>query len=265
MHKFVSLGEHFTCAVPKSKSKLRPNPNPIRILELSWASNIGSIARTLSHTLSNYVRRLSILDSRAQILWGQPKCSAKLFQPHTLDCVWKSVCVCVCLCVPTSISIIWSALQLRLQFSRSAYGGHFMAFHWFGWPTKGGRGQGEGKGHNCLGAGYGFRFFVCVFVDLATKQRKMYKNRWLFCGPHGNRLRKNIDAVGEHLLHPKPKSEGTRSQYTPAVAIASKGEKEWERSGTKTAESKHAGACFTAVFVWSFMWPIYGLHVVVCV
>lgn len=180
-------------------------------------------------------------------------------------CVCTWLCVCVCLCVPTSISIIWSALQLRLQFSRSAYGGHFMAFHWFGWPTKGGRGQGEGKGHNCLGAGYGFRFFVCVFVDLATKQRKMYKNRWLFCGPQRNRLRKNIDAVGEHWLDPKPKSEGTRSQYTPAVAIASKGEKEWERSGTKTAESKHAGACFTAVFVWSFMWPIYGLHVVVCV
>lgn len=66
---------------------------------------------------------------------------------------------------------------------------------------------GRGKGHNCLGAGYGFRFFVCVCVNLATKQRKMYKNRWMFCGPHGNRLRKNIDAVGQHWLDPKPKSE----------------------------------------------------------
>lgn len=60
-------------AVPKSKSKPRPNPNPIRILELSWASNIGSIARTpVSHTLSCPTMLgdspFSILDSRAQIL-----------------------------------------------------------------------------------------------------------------------------------------------------------------------------------------------------
>lgn len=129
-------------------------------------------------------------------------------------CVCVAVCACVAVCVSVCVCPLRFLLfEAHFSFGFSSAAVHMEATLWLSTDLAalpkgtGNRGEGEGKGHNCLGAGYGFRFFVCVCVNLATKQRKMYKNRWMFCGPHGNRLRKNIDAVGQHWLDPKPKSE----------------------------------------------------------
>lgn len=176
--------------------------------------------------LSNYVGRLYILHSRLSTLvrksFEVSQNALQNFSSHThstvsmRECVRVCGCVCVCDCVCVSVCVCplrFLLFEAHFSFGFSSAAVHMEATLWLSTDLAalpkgtGNRGEGEGKGRNCLGAGYGFRFFVCVCVNLATKQRKMYKNRWMFCGPHGNRLRKNIDAGGQHWLDPKPKSE----------------------------------------------------------
>lgn len=174
--------------------------------------------------LSNYVGRLSILHSPFSTLvrksFEVSQNALQNFSSHTHSTVSMRECVCVtvfvriCACVCLFVCAHFDFYYLKRTSAsasvqpqciwRPLYG---FPLIWLPYQRAQGTGGGRGKGHNCLGAGYGFRFFVCVCVNLATKQRKMYKNRWMFCGPHGNRLRKNIDAVGQHWLDPKPKSE----------------------------------------------------------